>query len=141
MNGAMDWMSKTEPAVKWRRKFARRLMHYTRFSNKRLPQKELAIRIIQVCKSSKRGVRRLSAKRTKLGESANSVVESEEESETKKVPTLLDAPELRENPVETEPKAVKDEILYSLLLDDAGDRAWGKDLVSRMYNELPVTEL
>ena len=51
---------------------------------------------------------------------------------------MLDVPELGENPVETDLEAVKDEILYSLLLDNAGNRAWGNDPVSRMYDELPA---
>ena len=53
---------------------------------------------------------------------------------------MLDAPELKENSVETDIEPVKDEIIYSLLLDDAGDRAWGNDLVSRMYDELSMED-
>ena len=42
----------------------------------------------------------------------DNVVEAVEEPETEEDLTLLDAPELRENPVETELRTVKDEILY-----------------------------
>ena len=82
----------------------------------------------------------MSVDRARLGERTEDGTETEEEYETEEFETLLGAAELTENPGETDPKAVKDEILYSLLLDDVGNRAWGNNLISRMCNEMPAED-
>lgn len=143
MAAAMEWMSKSEKGTRRMRLLARCLTRYSRFNNKKARLRELAIRVSQACASSERGVKR---RRLLAGHGVSASTESEDNSsgdETieEESDDRLEEPVLNEVTEEVEPTAVKDETLYSILLDNAdnaGDGAWGNDFVSRMYDELPA---